>query len=338
MSRATSVYSAVNTGNRACGMARGLPMESFPDRLMEAIDHKGCPITVGIDPRLDLIPTSIVRTYFTRSGETHRAASSAIREFNLRVLDAIAPLVPTVKVQVAFYEVFGPAGMEVFAETLREARQRGLIVIADVKRGDIELTAQAYASAYLGHSLPGVTLSPGFEADAITVNPYVGGDGVLPFVAAAKSHGKGLFILAKTSNPTSADVQNLPVEGHPLYERIAGLIQQWGHGTEGKRGYHAVGAVVVATYPAEAARLRQLMPKTYFLFPGYGAQGAEAADVQACFEADGYGAIVNSSRAILYAYRREAYRTLGEARFADAARAAVLAMKEELAVVQRPLP
>ncbi|HEX9870057.1 MAG TPA: orotidine-5'-phosphate decarboxylase, partial [Candidatus Tectomicrobia bacterium] len=269
-------------------------------------------------------------------GPTHEAAGMAIRDYNLRLLDGIAPHVPAVKVQVAFYEAFGPAGMQVFADTLVEARQRGLIVIADVKRGDIELTAQAYASAYLGHSLPGVTLSPGFEADAITVNPYMGGDGVLPFVAAAKSYGKGLFILAKTSNPSSADVQNLPVDGHPLYERIAGLIQQWGHGTEGTRGYQAVGAVVGATYPAEAARLRELMPQTYFLVPGYGAQGAGAADVLACFDAAGYGAIVNSSRAILYAYRQDAYRAFGEERFADAARAAVLAMKEELAVVLRP--
>ena len=311
-------------------------METFPDRLMASIDRKGCPITVGLDPRLDLMPPALVRTCFTRYGETHQAASSAIREFNLRLLDAIAPHVPTVKVQVAFYETFGPAGMEVFAETLREARQRGLIVIADVKRGDVELTAQAYAAAYLGSSLPGVTLSPGFEADAITVNPYVGGDGVLPFVAAAKSHGKGLFILAKTSNPTSADVQNLLVEGYPLYERMADLIQQWGHGTEGTRGYRAVGAVVGATYPAEAARLRHLMPQTYFLVPGYGAQGAGAADVQACFDADGYGAIVNSSRAILYAYRQEAYRAFGEERFPEAAQTAVLTMKDELAAVLRP--
>jgi orotidine-5'-phosphate decarboxylase len=313
-------------------------METFPDRLIEAIDRKGCPITVGFDPRLDLIPTMLVRTYFTRYGETHRAASLAIRDFNLRLLDAIAPHVPTVKVQVAFYEAFGPAGMEVFAETLQEARQRGLIVIADVKRGDIELTAQAYASAYLANTLPGVTLSPGFEADAITVNPYVGGDGVLPFVAAAKSGGKGLFILVKTSNPTSGEVQNLVVDGHPLYERMAVLVQQWGQGTEGKRGYQAVGAVVGATYPAEAARLRSLMPRTYFLVPGYGAQGASAADVQACFDADGYGAIINSSRAILYAYRQEPYRAFGEERFPEAARAAVVAMKEELATVLRRSP
>jgi orotidine-5'-phosphate decarboxylase len=317
-------------------MAGEPPMETFPDRLMEAIDRKGCPITVGVDPRLDLIPPSIVRAYFMRHGETHRAASLAIRDFNLRLLDAIAPHVPTVKVQVAFYEAFGPAGMEVFAETLQEARQRGLIVIADVKRGDIELTAQAYASAYLGSSLPGIILSPGFEADAITVNPYMGGDGVLPFVAAAKCHGKGVFILVKTSNPTSGDVQNLRVDAQPLYERMAGLVRHWGEGTVGKRGYEAVGAVVGATYPAEAARLRALMPSTYFLVPGYGAQGAGAMDVQACFDGDGYGAIVNSSRAILYAYRHEAYQTFGEERFPEAARAAVLAMKQELAAVLRP--
>jgi orotidine-5'-phosphate decarboxylase len=313
-------------------------VEVFTDRLIAEIDRKGCPIAVGMDPRLDLMPPTLVRTSFTRHGETHRAASQAIRDFNLHLLDAIAPHVPAVKVQVAFYEAFGPAGMEVFAETLMEARQRDLIVIADVKRGDIELTAQAYASAYLASSLPGVTLSPGFEADAITVNPYVGGDGVLPFVAAAKSHGKGLFILVKTSNPTSGDVQNLLVDGHPLYEQMAGLVQQWGQGTEGRRGYQAVGAVVGATYPAEAAHLRRLMPHTYFLVPGYGAQGGRAADIQACFNADGYGAIVNSSRAILYAYRHEAHRAFGEERFPEAARAAVLAMKEELATMLRASP
>jgi orotidine-5'-phosphate decarboxylase len=310
-------------------------METFSDRLIECIDRKGCPITVGLDPRLDLMPPALVRTSFSRHGETHRAASQAIRDFNLQLLDAIAPHVPAVKVQVAFYEAFGPAGMEVFAETLREARQRGLIVIADVKRGDVELTAQAYASAYLGSGLPGVTLSPGFEADAITVNPYLGGDGVLPFVAAATPHGKGLFILVKTSNPTSDDVQNLLVDGLPLYEQMAGMVQGWGQGTEGRRGYQAVGAVVGATYPAEAARLRSLMPHTYFLVPGYGAQGAGAMDIRACFDADGYGAIVNSSRAILYAYRQEEYQAFGEGRFPEAARAAVLTMKEELAAVLR---
>jgi orotidine-5'-phosphate decarboxylase len=308
-------------------------MDTFSDRLMAAIDCKGCPITVGFDPRLDLMPPTLVRTYFTRYGETHRAASLAIREFNLHLLDVLAPHVPAVKVQVAFYEALGPAGMEVFAETLRAAEQRGLIVIADVKRGDIELTAQAYAAAYLGDGLPGMTLAPGFEADAITVNPYVGADGILPFVTAARSHGKGLFILAKTSNPSSGEVQDLRIDGQPLYERLASLIQQWGLGTEGKRGYQAVGAVVGATYPAEAARLRQLMPRTYFLVPGYGAQGAGAADVRSCFASDGYGAIVNSSRAILYAYRQESYRGLGEERFPEAARAAVLAMKDELAAV-----
>lgn len=310
-------------------------MEAFPDRLIRAIDRKGCPITVGIDPRLDLMPPTFVGTYFARYGQTHEAASMAIRDFNLRLLDGIAPHVPAVKVQVAFYEAFGPTGMQAFADTLSEARQRGLMVIADVKRGDIEMTAQAYATAYLTSSLPGMTLAPGFDADAITVNAYVGGDGVLPFVNAAKTAGKGVFILVKTSNPTSGDVQNLLVDGLPLYERLAGLIQQWGRGTEGRTGYQAVGAVVGATYPAEAARLRGLMPHTYFLVPGYGAQGGRAADVQACFNADGYGAIVNSSRAIMYAYRQKAYRIFGEERFPAASQAAVLAMKEELATVLR---
>jgi orotidine-5'-phosphate decarboxylase len=310
-------------------------MEAFPDRLIAAIDRKGCPVVVGLDPRLDLMPSRAVQSYFTRYGMTHEAASLAIKDFNLRLLDSIAPHVPAVKVQVAFYEAFGPSGMQVFAETLSAARQRGLIVIADVKRGDIEMTAQAYATAYLANSLPGVMLGPGFDADAITINPYVGGDGVLPFVNAAKTAGKGLFILVKTSNPTSGDIQNLVVDGRPLYERLAGLVQQWGQGTEGQSGYQAVGAVVGATYPAEAARLRGSMPHTYFLVPGYGAQGAGAADVQACFNADGYGAIINSSRAIMYAYRQQAYRTFGEERYPEASRAAVLAMREELTAILR---
>jgi orotidine-5'-phosphate decarboxylase len=308
-------------------------METFSDRLMAAIDHKGCPIVVGLDPRLDLMPPALVRSFFRRHGETHQAASLAIRDFNLRLLDVLAPHVPAVKVQVAFYEAFGPEGMAAFAETLREAHTRGLIVIADVKRGDVELTAQAYAAAYLGASLPGVQLPPGFEADAITVNAYLGGDGVRPFVDAARAHGKGLFILVKTSNPTSRDVQDALVDGFPLYERMARLLAQWGQETEGKRGYQAVGAVVGATYPAEAARLREMLPRTYFLVPGYGAQGAGAADVQPCFAADGYGAVVSSSRAILYAYRQEAYREFTEEHFAEAAGVAVLSMKEELAAV-----
>jgi orotidine-5'-phosphate decarboxylase len=311
-------------------------LEAFTDRLIAAVDRKGCPIAVGIDPRLDLMPPALLEEYFTRHGYTHQAASLAIRDFNLHLLDAVAAHVPVVKVQVAFYEVFGPAGMQVFAETLSAARERELIVIADVKRGDIEMTAQAYAAAYLANSLPGVQLSPGFEADAITVNPYVGGDGVLPFVEAAQSAGKGLFILVKTSNPSSGDVQDLHVDSSPLYEHMAWLVQQWGQGTEGQRGYQAVGAVVGATYPAEAERLRGLMPQAYFLVPGYGAQGGRAADVRACFNADGYGAIVNSSRAIMYAYRQEGFRAYGEERFAAAAEAAVLAMKQELAAILRP--
>jgi orotidine-5'-phosphate decarboxylase len=298
---------------------------------MAAIDHKGCPVVVGIDPRLDLMPPAFVRSYWARYGQTYQAASLAIRDYGLRLLDAVAPHVPAVKVQVAFYEVFGPAGMQAFAETLAEARQRGLIVIADVKRGDIELTAHAYAAAYLGGSLPGDTLPPGFEADAITVNPYVGGDGVRPFVQAAQSHAKGLFILVKTSNPSSGDVQDLLVDGQPLYERIAALVQQWGKDTEGQRGYQAVGAVVGATYPAEAARLRHLMPHAYFLVPGYGAQGGRAADIKMCFNPDGYGVVISSSRGIMYAYRQGAYRAFGEERFSEAAAAAVMAMRQEIA-------
>ena len=318
------------------GEGGSAPVEAFADRLIRAIDRTGCPIVVGLDPRLDLMPPQLVRTSYTRHGETHGAASQAIREFNLRLLDAVAPHVPAVKVQVAYYEVFGPPGMAVFAETLSAARQRGLIVIADAKRGDIEVVAQAYAAAYLTSSLPEVALTPAFESDAITVNPYVGSDGVMPFVRAAQSCGKGVFILVKTSNPSSGDVQNLMVDGQPLYERVAGLVQQWGKDTEGQRGYQAVGAVVGATYPAEAARLRRVMPRTYFLVPGYGAQGAGATDIQACFSPDGYGAIINSSRGILYAYRQEEYRAFGAECFSEAAVAAVRAMRQELAAVLRP--
>lgn len=311
-------------------------METFPDRLIAAIERKGCPLAVGIDPQLDLMPSTLVQRYVAQYGQSHQAGALAVRDFTLRLLDAIAPHVPAVKVQVAFYEMLGLPGMQVFAETLLEARQRGLVVIADVKRGDIESTAKAYATAYLGNSSPGGSIAPGFEVDAITVNPYFGVDGILPFLDAAKAHGKGLFILVRTSNPSAGDLQDLSIDGTPVYERLAALVQQWGHGTEGRRPYDIVGAVVGATYPAEAARLRGLMPRTYFLVLGYGTQGARAQDVQVCFNPDGYGALVSSSRAITYAYRREAYRALGEENFAQAATAAVRAMQQELAAVLRP--
>jgi len=311
-------------------------MDTFPDRLIAAIDRKEYPTAVGIDPQLDLMPPALVKRYFDQYGQTHTAGALAVRDFTLRLLDAITPHVPAVKLQAAFFEALGPPGMQVFADMLLEARQRGLVVIADVKRGDIDSTAQAYATAYLGNTVQDGNLAAGFEADAVTVNAYLGMDGILPFLEAAKAHNKGLFIVLRTSNPSAGDLQDLSIDGTPLYERLAALVQRWGEGTEGRTPYHIVGAVVGATYPAEAARLRGLMPRTFFLVPGYGAQGAGAEDVRACFNPDGYGALVSSSRAIIYAYRREPYRALGEENFAQAATAAARAMQQELAAVLRP--
>jgi len=258
----------------------------FADRLIAAIRAKDSRCVVGLDPRIDQMPAFIPRGN----------VSAAIGEFHELVLDAVAHLVPAVKPQLAFFEQYGVAGIQAFENTVRAAKQRGLLVIADGKRNDISSTAEAYANAYLGPDV--------FDCDALTVTPYMGRDSLMPFVEACKKHGKGLFAILKTSNPGSRDFEDQPLEstGRPLYEKIAGALNELGEGLVGALGYSSIGAVIGATFPEEGSRLRSLMPKALILVPGYGTQGGSAKAAAECFNDDGLGAIVNSSRGITYAF------------------------------------
>jgi orotidine-5'-phosphate decarboxylase len=264
-------------------------MKNFADRLIETVERKRTCVVVGLDPQLDLFPSELRE----KARRSTADAADAIMEFNRRVLDAVAEHAAAVKPQSAFYEALGWEGVRALAETVRAARDRGLLVIADVKRGDIGSTAEAYAQAHLDL----------LQADAVTVNPYLGLDGIAPFLKRVRD-GKGIFVLVKTSNPSSVELQDLDASGAKLYEKVAGLVERWGGDCRGESGYSAVGAVVGATFPAAAEKLRRLMPCALFLVPGYGAQGATADDCRPCFDARGRGAVVNSSRGITFAYRR----------------------------------
>lgn len=261
-------------------------MASFADLLSAGTKVKDSRCVVGLDPRIDQLPEFVSR----------ESACAAITEFHELVLDAVADLVPAVKPQLAFFEQYGVAGMQAFENTVRAAKRRGLLVIADGKRNDISSTAQAYADAYLG---PG-----GFDCDALTVTPYLGGDSLEPFVDACSKYGKGLFVILKTSNPGSKDFEDqlLAATGRPLYETIAGVVNELGAALVGESGYSSIGAVIGATFPEEARRLRELMPRALILVPGYGAQGGSAKAAAESFNEDGLGAIVNSSRGITYAF------------------------------------
>jgi orotidine-5'-phosphate decarboxylase len=267
-------------------------MALFADRLIEKIRAKDSRCVVGLDPRVDQMPE------FVRSHGTY----AAITAFHELVIDAVADLVPAVKPQLAFFEQYGVLGMQAFDNTVRAAKKRGLLVIADGKRNDISSTAEAYANAYL--SAGEVDRDAGFDCDALTVTPYLGRDSLVPFVEACKKHGKGLFVVLKTSNPGSKDFedQTLAETGRPLYEKIGGVLNELGASMVGESGYSSIGAVIGATFPEEGRRLRTLMPKALILVPGYGAQGGSAKAAAECFNDDGLGAIVNSSRGITYAF------------------------------------
>lgn len=298
--------------------------QNFADRLIAAIKQKGAPICVGLDPRLERIPSFIREEKIAKKGRSFEAASEAILDFNKGIIDAVHDLVPAVKPQFAFYIQYGFAGAWAFEETCKYARGKGLIVIADAKCNDIGSTAEAYALAFLGEAdVFGKKVAP-MDCDAVTVNPYLGYDGVKPFIEICKKRGKGIFVLVKTSNPSSGDLQDRITEDKLRnYELIAHFLESWGADEIGKSGYTSIGAVVAATYPDEAARLRALMPRAYFLVPGFGAQGGTAADVKTCFNKDGLGALINSGRDIIFASK-------GEPNFKEAAREAVLKMKKAL--------
>ncbi|MEF8874625.1 MAG: orotidine-5'-phosphate decarboxylase [Candidatus Thermoplasmatota archaeon] len=303
--------------------------DNLADRLLNAVDEKKNPSVVGLDPRLWRIPTHLKEEAKEMSGNPFEAAGEAIFEFNKGIIDAVHDIVPAVKPQVAFYEKYGVEGIRAFKKTIEYAKKRGMIVIEDVKRNDIGSTAKAYASAHLGKvdMIDGEALS--FDGDMVTVNPYLGSDGIEPFVEVCKEYGKGIFVLDKTSNPSSSELQDLVTEDeNKIYEVMADLISDWGEELIGERGYSSVGAVVGATYPEEAEKLREMMKNNLFLVPGYGSQGGTADDVIPCFNDDGYGAVVNSSRGIDYAY--ESYDDFGPEEYDKASRKAALEMKEDI--------
>jgi orotidine-5'-phosphate decarboxylase len=304
----------------------------FADRLCCAVERKESPVVVGLDPQLDQLPAFLRRACQSVYGATPRAAAEALWQFNRTLIDAVYDLVPAVKPQLACYECYGVEGLRAYVRTVRYAREAGLLVIADGKRNDIGSTAAFYADAFLGHPpLFDQDVPAEFAADALTVNGYLGGDGIGPFVERAERYGTGLFVLVKTSNASSGDVQDLEVAGRPLYEHMGALVERWGESTRSACGYSSVGAVVGATYPEQGCRLRALMPHTLFLVPGYGTQGATAADVVGCFDPQGRGAVVNASRSICFAYQREPYASrYGAAGYGLAARAATQQMRVEI--------
>lgn len=298
--------------------------------LIAKIKKTGAPIVVGLDPMLNYVPEHIQKKAFAEYGETLEGAAEAVWEYNKGIIDAVWDLIPAVKPQIAMYEQFGLEGLRVFKKTVDYCREKGLVVIGDVKRGDIGSTSEAYAVGHLGKVNVGGHAFYGFGEDFVTVNPYLGSDGVKPFIKVCQEEKKGIFVLVKTSNPSSGEFQDRLVEGRPLYELVGEKVAEWGRECMGEE-YSYVGAVVGATYPEQGKILRKLMPKTFILVPGYGAQGGKGADLVHFFNEDGLGAIINSSRGIIAAYKQEKYASYGNEGYADAARAAVLDMREDIA-------
>ena len=292
------------------------------NKLIEKIQKTHAPIVVGLDPMLNYVPEHIQKRAFAEYGETLEGAAEAIWQFNKEIVDATYDLIPAVKPQVAMYEQFGIEGVKAFKKTVDYCHEKGLVVIGDVKRGDIGSTSEAYAVGHLGKVKVGSQQFAGFDEDFATVNPYLGSDGIKPFIKVCKEENKGLFILVKTSNPSSGEFQDRLIDGRPLYEWVGEQVDAWGKEHMGD-SYSYIGAVVGATYPEQGKVLRKLMPKTFILVPGYGAQGGRGKDLVHFFNEDGLGAIINSSRGIIAAYKQEAYAQFGAQNFAEASRHAV---------------
>ena len=293
------------------------------DRLIEKIIDLQNPTCVGLDTLFDYLPDEMRAGVTTFEGVAER-----VFEFNKKLIDTLYGIIPSVKVQIAYYEMYGVAGMKAYEETLKYAAEKDLVVIADAKRNDIGSTAACYAKTFLGTTDVNGSKFSAFPSDYVTVNGYLGTDGIAPFVEECEKADKGIFVLVKTSNPSGAEVQNLVLEnGVPMYEHMGALVEKWGESTIGKYGYSAVGAVVGATHPTEAARLRKALPHTFFLIPGYGAQGGNAEMLKSCFGENGLGGVVNNSRGILCAYKK-----LGGTYY-DAAKAATVAMQKDLSLV-----
>ena len=299
------------------------------NQLVEKIEKLSAPIVVGLDPMLDYIPQHILKKAYSEKGENLEGAAEAIWQYNKGIIDATYDLIPAVKPQIAMYEQFGIEGLKAFKKTVDYCKEKGLVVIGDIKRGDIGSTSSAYAIGHLGKVMVGGKAFRGFDEDFVTLNPYMGADAINPFLEVCKEEKKGLFILVKTSNPSSGDFQDQLVGERPLYELVGKKVAEWGEQHMGS-SYSYVGAVVGATYPQMGKILRELMPKTYILVPGYGAQGGKAEDLVHYFNKDGLGAIVNSSRGIIAAYKGVGYEHFGEQAYADASRQAVIDMREDL--------
>lgn len=299
------------------------------NKLISNIKKTNAPIVVGLDPMLNYIPEHVQKKAFAEYGETLEGAAEAIWQFNKEIIDKTYDIIPAVKPQIAMYEQFGIPGIVAFERTVKYAKEKNLVVIGDVKRGDIGSTSAAYAVAHLGKVNVGSKTFAAFDEDFATVNPYLGSDGIKPFIDVCKEEKKGIFILVKTSNPSSGEFQDRVIDGRPLYEWVGEKVNEWGADCMGD-GYSYVGAVVGATYPEMGRTLRKIMPKSFILVPGYGAQGGKGADLVDFFNEDGLGAIVNSSRGIIAAYKNAKYENFGAENFGDASRAAVVDMVNDI--------
>lgn len=304
----------------------------FIDRLISRIIRMDNPTVVGLDPRLEYIPAYIREKAFKEQGAGLKGAAEAVIQFNKKLIDSVYDIVPAVKPQLAYYEMYGVEGVRAFVETCAYARSKGLLVIADGKRNDIGTTAEAYSAAFLGKVVTADGMNEVFEVDALTVNPYLGYDGVKPFVDDCAKYKKGIFILVKTSNKSSGQLQDLVTQdGKAIYEAVAELVNEWGGDAVGENGYSSIGAVVGATYPEQAKILRNIIKKAYILVPGYGAQGGTAKDVVHSFNNDGLGALINASRSIMCAWKAERWSDrYNEEAFDSAARAEAIRMRDEI--------
>lgn len=302
------------------------------DKLIDKIKKMQNPSVVGLDPCIDFLPENVIIPAFDKYGETLKGVSEAFLTFNKMIIDEIYDIVPAVKPQIAMYEQYGPFGLSAYTETVKYAKKMGMFVIGDVKRGDIASTAKAYSNAHIGRVIVNDAEFSVFDADFITINPYMGFDSVMPYIDDCQKYDKGIFALVKTSNPGSADIQDLmTVNDIPLHEVVGRKVNEWGSVCTGDYGFSFIGAVVGATHPVQAENLRKIMPHTFFLVPGYGAQGGKAEDLTVCFNKDGIGAIVNSSRGIIAAYKKSPYKNeFSPNNFAKAARQAALDMKNDL--------